>query len=101
CKSVPEFYYGRLDIKYNSWEELCEGKNFSVIELNGAGSEPTHIYDPKHSLFFVWKEVVRHWHLLFKISKMNAEQKKIKFMSTSEGLQMFRENSKYLKLISQ
>jgi hypothetical protein len=101
CKRVPEFYYGRLDIKYNSWEELCDGKNFSVIELNGAGSEPTHIYDPKHSLFFVWKEVIRHWHLLFKISKLNAEQKKIKFMSTSEGLQMFRDNSKYLKLISQ
>jgi hypothetical protein len=100
CKRVPEFYYGRLDIKYNSWDELVEGKNFSVIELNGAGSEPTHIYDPKHSLFFIWKEVIRHWHLLFKISKLNAEQKKIRFMSTSEGLQMFRENSKYLKLIS-
>jgi hypothetical protein len=101
CKRVPEFYYGRLDIKYNSWEELCDSKNFSVIELNGAGSEPTHIYDPKHSLFFVWKEIIRHWRLLFTISKMNAEQKKIKFMSTSEGLQMFRDNSEYLKLISQ
>jgi hypothetical protein len=101
CKGVPEFYYGRLDIKYNTWEELCEGKNFSIIELNGAGSEPTHIYDPKHSLFFVWKEVIRHWHLLFTISKLNVEQKKIKFLSTSEGLQMFRDNSKYLKLISE
>jgi hypothetical protein len=27
-------------------------KNFFVVELNGAASEPTHIYDPKHSLFF-------------------------------------------------
>ncbi len=101
CKEIPEFYYGRLDIKFNSWEELCDGKRFSIIEVNGAGSEPTHIYDPKHSLFFVWKEIIHHWHLLFKISKMNAQQKKIKYMTTSEGLKMFRDNSKYLKLISQ
>jgi hypothetical protein len=26
-------------------------KNFFVVELNGAASEPTHIYDPKHSYF--------------------------------------------------
>jgi hypothetical protein len=31
-------------------EELEQGINFSIVELNGA--EPTHIYDPKHSLFF-------------------------------------------------
>jgi hypothetical protein len=32
-------------------EELEQGINFSIVELNGAASEPTHIYDPKHSLF--------------------------------------------------
>jgi hypothetical protein len=101
CKTVPEFYYGRLDIKFNDWEELCDGKNFSIIELNGAGSEPTHIYDPKHSLFFVWKEVIRHWNLLFKISKLNSKQKAIRFMTTGEGLKMFKENARHLELISQ
>jgi hypothetical protein len=37
---------------YNTVEELEQGINFSIVELNGAASEPTHIYDPKHSLFF-------------------------------------------------
>ena len=52
CLSIPDFYYGRLDIKFKDWEDLKNGKNFSIIEVNGAGSEPTHIYDPKHSIFY-------------------------------------------------
>jgi hypothetical protein len=43
---------------YNTIEELEQGINFAVVELNGAASGPTHIYDPKHSLFFCWKECV-------------------------------------------
>jgi len=100
CKQIPEFYYGRLDIKFKSWEDLCAGLHFSIIELNGAGSEPTHIYDPKHSLFFVWKEIVGHWRLLYRISKLNAKQKGIRFMSTNKGLKMFNDNNQYLRLIS-
>lgn len=68
CKQIDGFHYGRLDVRFNSWEELKRGQQFSIIELNGAGSEPTHIYDPKHSLFFAWKEIIRHWIILWKIS---------------------------------
>src|SRR5262249_49783444 len=28
CKQVPGFFYGRLDIKFSSWGELKQGKNF-------------------------------------------------------------------------
>src|SRR6187431_740714 len=35
CKKVKGFYFGRLDIRFKSWEELKQGKNFSIIELNG------------------------------------------------------------------
>ena len=28
CKKVKGFYYGRLDIRYKTWEELKQGKNF-------------------------------------------------------------------------
>ncbi|HRI20270.1 MAG TPA: hypothetical protein PLA68_04930, partial [Panacibacter sp.] len=71
CKQIPGFYFGRMDIKFNTWEELKQGKNFSIIELNGSGSEPTHIYDPKHSIFFAWKEIIRHWRLLQRICAIN------------------------------
>lgn len=98
CKQVKDFYFGRLDIRYNTWEELKQGKNFSVIEVNGAGSEPTHIYDPKHSLFFAWKEIVRHWIILWRISRMNHKKGQA-YLRFRDGVRMFREdrlNSKKL-----
>lgn len=100
CQQVPEFYYGRMDIRYNTWEELKQGKNFSIIELNGAGSEPTHMYDPKHSIFFAWKEIIRHWNILYKISQLNHQRKKLPYMNFSDGIKMLKENAAYVKTIS-
>ncbi|WP_333876364.1 D-alanine--D-alanine ligase [Flavobacterium sp.] len=71
CLQIDGFYFGRLDIMYLTWEELEQGKNFAIVELNGAASEPTHIYDPKHSLFFAWKELARHITYMFEISVEN------------------------------
>jgi hypothetical protein len=96
CKQIPGFYFGRLDIRFNNWEELKQGKNFSIIEVNGAGSEPTHIYDPRHSLFFAWKEIILHWVLLWRISRMN-HRKGYQYLTLKEGIEMFRED----KIISQ
>jgi DNA-binding transcriptional regulator WhiA len=48
-KPITGLYYGRLDIRYEKFEELEKGINFSIIEFNGAKSEPTHIYDSSHS----------------------------------------------------
>jgi hypothetical protein len=98
CSQIPSFYFGRLDIRYESRDLLEEGKSFSILEVNGAGSEPTHIYDPRHSIFFAWKEIIRHWVILFKISRANYRLGH-RYLSLSEGIQMFREdklNSKKL-----
>jgi hypothetical protein len=99
CIQVDGFYFGRLDIRFNSWEELKRGKSFSIIELNGAGSEPTHIYDPKHSIFFAWKEIIRHLNIMWRISKLNYRPKERPFMTTSAGLKMLRDNSRYIDMI--
>ncbi|TAH27294.1 MAG: D-alanine--D-alanine ligase [Cytophagales bacterium] len=76
--SVPGFYFGRLDIRYNTFEELERGENFSLIELNGAKSEPTHIYDPKNSFWSGQKEIFRHQKIMQRIVKVNVEQLKTK-----------------------
>lgn len=91
CHQIPEFHFGRLDIRYRDWEELRQGRNFYVIEVNGAGSEPTHIYDPVHSIFFAWKEIIRHWVILWRISRRN-HQRGFSYLSTREGIQMFKED---------
>lgn len=71
CSQIPEFYYGRLDVRFKSWNRLECGEDISIIEVNGSGSEPTHIYDPGHSIFFAWREIIRHWNVLYKISREN------------------------------
>jgi len=101
CTRVPEFYYGRLDVLYNSMEELAKGEKFSIIEINGAGAEPTHVYDPKHSVFFAWKEILRHWNLLNKISIIN-HRKGHPYLSFKDGRAMLKANDELesqLKLI--
>jgi D-alanine-D-alanine ligase-like ATP-grasp enzyme len=92
CGKIPGFYFGRMDIRYDAFEDLVEGKNFSIIEINGAGSEPTHIYDPAHSLYFAWKEIIRHWKILYQISMIN-HQKGHPFMSYANGMEMLQSNS--------
>lgn len=91
CRQIPDFYFGRLDIRYESRELLEQGKSFSVLEVNGAGSEPTHIYDPRHSIFFAWREIIRHWIILYKISRAN-HRRGWRYLSLSEGIRMFGEN---------
>ena len=89
CLEIPEFYFGRMDLMYTTWEELEQGKNFSVVELNGAASEPTHIYDPKHSLFFAWKELARHITYMYKISVANRKRG-FSYLSHKEGMQQYQ-----------
>ena len=88
CDLMPHFYYGRLDIRYQSRELLELGTAFSIIEVNGAGSEPTHIYDPAHSIFFAWREIVRHWRMLYAISCAN-HRLGFRYLSLSEGVAMY------------
>jgi hypothetical protein len=100
CQQIPEFYFGRLDIRFDTWEALKEGRNFSIIEVNGAGSEPTHMYDPRHSLFFAWKEIIRHWILLNRISRMNHKRGH-RYLSFREGLAMFKEDKEWSRKLAE
>ncbi|MBK8656022.1 MAG: hypothetical protein IPN20_19390 [Haliscomenobacter sp.] len=71
-KPMAGFYYGRFDIKCQSLDLLKEGKAFKVIELNGIGSEPTHIYDQTRMTYpeALWT-ILRHWTLVAKVSSTN------------------------------
>jgi len=89
CLQIPGFYFGRLDVMYNTWEELERGENFSVVELNGAASEPTHIYDPRHSLFFAWKELARHITYMYEISVQN-HKKGVPFLAHKVGMKEYK-----------
>ena len=72
-KYSGQFYYGRYDIKCSSIAELKEGKNYSIIEFNGCGAEPNHIYDNDQTLLQAYAEILKHWKVLYQISKYNHE----------------------------
>lgn len=78
------FYFGRYDIKFSCWEDLYEGKNFMIVELNGSGSEPTHIYDPEKSIWQAWNIIVSHWKIMYRIAVAH-HSKGIAYPSLKEG----------------
>lgn len=69
--SIDGFFYGRYDLRCSSIEDLYEGKNIKILELNGCGAEPAHIYQPGFPFFKGQKILLSHHHLLFKISMAN------------------------------
>ena len=89
CVQISGFYFGRLDVMYHTFEELERGINFSVVELNGAASEPTHIYDPKHSIWFAWKELARHITYMYEISVEN-HKKGFPYLGYKEGIREYK-----------
>ena len=88
CQQIPEFYFGRLDVMYDNFGDLENGTNFALVEVNGAASEPTHIYDPKHSLVFAWKELARHITYMYQISVSN-HSRGIPYLSHKAGMKEY------------
>jgi hypothetical protein len=72
--SIPNFYYGRYDIKYNTFEEMENGKNIKIVELNGINSEPVHIYDQSKGILYAYKEFYKHIDLMYIISEENLKR---------------------------
>lgn len=73
-KHIPEFYYGRYDVKTNSFEEMEKG-NFKILELNAAIGEPVHMYDPKTSVLRGYSILLSYWSVMTKIARINKKRK--------------------------
>ena len=73
AKPINGFYYGRFDLKVKSLDDLYEGKNIKIMELNGVSSDPTHIFDPNSYLLKAYKDLASHWKIIYLISKKNRD----------------------------
>jgi len=87
-KEIDGFYFGRYDIRVASTEDLYKG-NIKIMELNGAGSEPAHIYNPGYSILKAYKSIFHHWKILFKISVVNRS-KGVLYLPLKEGWKEYR-----------
>jgi hypothetical protein len=74
ARSVSGFFVGRFDIRYPSEEALGRGQDFQIIELNGASSEATNIYDPHNSVLKAWRTLFRQWEIIFAIANQNRKR---------------------------
>jgi hypothetical protein len=71
AQALPDFHFGRFDVRFRSLNELRLGQGFVVIEVNGAGSEATHIWDPATPLAAAYATQFQHYRAAFDIGRAN------------------------------
>ncbi len=74
ARSIPEFYIGRFDLRFDSIEKLQRGDGFKLIEINGAGGEATHIWDRKTTLREAYATLFEQNRMLFEIGARNRKR---------------------------
>jgi len=97
---TDKFYYGRYDIKCSSIEDLKNGKNFSILEFNGCGAEPNHIYDAGLNIWQAYAEILKHWKVLYQISKYNHENG-TPYWSFKKGKEFLKEARRHFRMLEQ
>jgi hypothetical protein len=70
-REVDGFYYGRYDLRCASPADLYTGEGIRIVELNGVGAEPGHIYQPGFSLWEGYRVLFRHWTAMYRIARLN------------------------------
>lgn len=96
--AAGHLYYGRYDIKCASVADLKRGKNFSILEFNGTGAEPHHMYGNGNTLWGAFKIIVHHWRALFSIARHHHRQG-VPYPTLREGLQFTRGANKHFNAL--
>lgn len=97
---IKGWYFGRLDIKYNTFNELQEGKNIKILEINGIIAEPTHIYDASAKgagYFKAVKEIKNNWKIISDIATTNIDLLGLKPPKLKDYIQEMVSLKKYTK----
>jgi hypothetical protein len=87
-KRIDGFYFGRFDLRCATVEDLENG-NVKIVELNGCGAEPSHIYHPGASLWTGIGALVGHGRNLYRVSKEN-HQRGVAYLSFQEGRSIYK-----------
>ena len=66
ARSMPHFHLGRFDVRFTTMSALRHGE-FQIIEVNGAGSEAIHLWDPALPLRTAFAGIFAKQRLLFQL----------------------------------
>ncbi|MEO0508613.1 MAG: D-alanine--D-alanine ligase [Verrucomicrobiota bacterium] len=73
-EGLPEFYYGRLDVKFPDIASLQCGEGLEIVEINGASSESIHIWDKDAQLKDAVKQLLWQYRTLFRIGASHRKR---------------------------
>jgi hypothetical protein len=82
-KQIDGFYFGRFDLRCGSSDDLLQGR-VKIMELNGCGAEPAHIYEPGYPLFKAIRVLFSHWKNIYLVSRQNHDRG-VKYVSFLEA----------------
>lgn len=71
AQALPEFQFGRFDVRFESFSQVQQGQGFTIVEINGAGAESTHVWDRRTGLLSAWRDLMRQYRWLFEIGAAN------------------------------
>lgn len=66
-QEIDGFWFGRYDVLYGDLEALMRGEDFTIIEVNGAGAEATHIWDSNMRLLAAYRILFIQYRTAFEI----------------------------------
>ena len=67
ARDMPQFHFGRFDVRFDSLAGLRAGTGLRIMEVNGAGSESIEAWDPGTGLVRGLRTIFRKQALLFAI----------------------------------
>jgi hypothetical protein len=70
-KDIPNFHYGRLDIKFKNRESLKKGEHLQIVEINTASSESLHIWDSNTTFKEAIRSLLFQYRTLFNFGAQN------------------------------
>ena len=74
ARAMPNFYYGRFDVRFEALETFTKGERFKIIEINGSLSEAGDLFDTNARLGSVYLSYFRRLNRLFAICTANRKR---------------------------
>ena len=74
ARDMPAFHFGRFDVRFDSLQDLAAGRGFSIMEINGAGSEAIQAWDPDIGVVAGFRMIFKKQRILFAVG--NAMRRK-------------------------
>lgn len=90
------YHFVRYDLRTTSMEDLRQGRNIRILEINGVGAEAAHVYDPAYSKRKAYRDFFHLWKVIYKIARTNHKAG-VPYMTWRETQKRLRELKQYRK----